>query len=502
MREKLDTGFELYKVVSHVPDIVPVRGSVDEPGRVARLAPSLAAGFQPAVGLRPVAGHAVVPSIRHAVAAVLLTPLIERKRDGGRLEPGELRSLLQAYLEGSLADYQMSAFLMAAFIRGLDNEELSVFTRAIIDSGTRLSFDDDGPPVADKHSTGGVGDKVSLVLAPLLAEAGLRIPMISGRGLGHTGGTLDKLEAIPGFEVRIGLDRFRAILGRVGCAMIGQTEEIAPLDGRLYALRDVTGTVPSIPLIAASIVSKKVAEGIGALVLDVKCGRGAFMTDETLARALAGAMVELAAAEGVRATALLTAMEAPLGRMVGNALEVRESIDVLKGGGPEDLREVTVELAAELLVSTGVAKDAGEARATLSAILGGGAALDRFARLVEAQGGDPRVVDDPSILPAAPVLVPFGSPAAGWLDIHAHRLGLASVELGAGRRRVDDDIDPAVGFELHRVQGEHVEAGDTLVTIHAATAAAAATAAERLAGAIRVFEEPQPQQRLILDRIA
>ena len=262
---------------------------------------------------------------------MLLTPLIERKRDGGRLAPEELEALLRAYAEGEFAEYQMSAFLMAAFIRGLDPGEMEVLTRTIIASGTRLDFGDGGAPAVDKHSTGGVGDKVSLVLAPLLAEAGLRVPMMSGRGLGHTGGTLDKLEAIPGFEVNVGLDRFRAILDEVGCAMIGQTEEIAPLDGRLYALRDVTGTVASPPLIAASIVSKKVAEGIGALVLDVKCGRGAFMTDEGQARELARMMVGLAAAEGVRATALLTAMDAPLGHAVGNALEVREAIDTLRG---------------------------------------------------------------------------------------------------------------------------------------------------------------------------
>ncbi len=255
----------------------------------------------------------------------------------------------------------MSAFLMASFIQGLAAGELSVLTREIIASGARLEFADLGGPLVDKHSTGGVGDKVSLVLAPLLAEAGLRVPMMSGRGLGHTGGTLDKLEAIPGFQVSIGLDRFRAILDDVGCAMIGQTTQIAPLDGRLYALRDVTGTVPSTPLIAASIVSKKVAEGIGALVLDVKCGRGAFMTDERRARELAQTMVALAAAEGVRTTALLTAMDAPLGRAVGNALEVREAIETLRGGGPADLRAVMIALAAELLVSAGRATGAKQA---------------------------------------------------------------------------------------------------------------------------------------------
>ena len=433
---------------------------------------------------------------------MLLTPLIEKKRDGGRLAPDELEALLAAYMEGSLAEYQMSAFLMAAFIQGLDAGELSVLTRAIIASGTRLDFMDGGAPAVDKHSTGGVGDKVSLVLAPLLAEAGLRVPMMSGRGLGHTGGTLDKLEAIPGFDVDIDVDRFRDILDEVGCAMIGQTEEIAPLDGRLYALRDVTGTVPSPPLIAASIVSKKVAEGIEALVLDVKCGRGAFMTDEAQARALAGTMVELAAAEGVRATALLTAMDAPLGHTVGNALEVAEAIETLRGGGPADLRDVTLALGAELLVSTGRATDVAEARGALATILETGAPLGRFARLIEAQGGDPLVADDPGRLPVAPVREPLRSPGAGWLDVHARLAGLASVELGAGRRRVEDAVDPTVGFEFHRAAGDQVSEGETLVTIHAADTGGAATAARRLAAAIAVSEEPLPPRPLIMDRLA
>ena len=285
---------------------------------------------------------------------MLFSTLIERKRDGHALEPGELRALLDGYLSGHLAEYQMSAFLMAVYFRGLDPLELAELTRAIIESGTRLDFSDGERPAVDKHSTGGVGDKVSLILAPLLAEAGLRVPMMSGRGLGHTGGTLDKLESIPGFDTRIGLDRFGEILADVGCAMIGQTPDIAPLDGRLYALRDVTGTVPAIPLIASSIISKKVAEGVSALVLDVKFGGGAFMTEPDDARELARVMVRLAAAEGLTATALLTAMAAPLGRTVGNALEVAESIACLAGGGPPDLREVTIELLAELMVAAGV----------------------------------------------------------------------------------------------------------------------------------------------------
>ena len=432
---------------------------------------------------------------------MLPTRIIEKKRDGGRLSSDELAAFLRAYLEGNVAEYQMSAFLMAAFIRGLDPAELSVLLREIIASGARLRFTEDGPPAVDKHSTGGVGDKVSLILAPLLAEAGLRVPMMSGRGLGHTGGTLDKLEAIPGFDVSVDLARFRAILDEVGCAMIGQTKEIAPLDGRLYALRDVTGTVPSPPLIAASIVSKKVAEGIGALVLDVKCGRGAFIADCEQARGLARTMVDLATGEGVRTSALLTAMDAPLGGTVGNALEVREAIEALSGGGPPDLRAVTLALGAELLVSVGRAPDAEAAGAELGAILDDGRALERFARLIELQGGDPGVADDTGRLPRAPIREPFPSPGSGWLDVHARKVGLASVELGAGRRRVEDAVDPSVGFEFHRRAGDRVSEGEPLLTVHAADEASAARAAHRLTDAIRLSPESPAPQPLILERI-
>lgn len=431
---------------------------------------------------------------------MLLTTLIERKRDGEALAPEELRRLLDAYLTGELADYQMSAFLMAVFIRGLSPPELTELTRAIIASGTR--FDPgEGPPAVDKHSTGGVGDKVSLVLAPLVAEAGLRVPMMSGRGLGHTGGTLDKLESIPGFEVRIDIERFRVILADVGCAMIGQTDEIAPLDGRLYALRDVTGTVPSAALMSASIISKKVAEGISALVLDVKCGRGAFMTGREDAEALARTMVDLAAAEGVTAAALLTRMDAPLGRMVGNALEVREAIECLRGEGPADLREVTLALAAEMLVLGGIERDADAARTRLEGLLDDGRALERFRRLVEAQSGDPRVVDDPDRLPAAPVRREVAAPGAGIVDIDARGVGLAAVALGAGRRKTEDDVDPRVGFEFHVRAGEAVEAGAPLVTIHAADERAARSAALAVEDAVALDDAGSPAP-LILSRIA
>ncbi|MFV1987810.1 MAG: thymidine phosphorylase [Gemmatimonadota bacterium] len=411
---------------------------------------------------------------------MLLSTLIERKRDGGTLEPDELEALLDAYMSGDLADYQMSAFLMAVFFRGLTRTELAGLTRAIIESGTRLELGEVGGPAVDKHSTGGVGDKVSLVLAPLLAEAGLRVPMVSGRGLGHTGGTLDKLESIPGFDVHLDLARFRSVLDDVGCAMIGQGPEIAPLDGRLYALRDVTGTVPAISLIASSIVSKKVAEGISSLVLDVKFGDGAVLTDPTDARVLARLMVDLAGAEGLRASALLTAMDAPLGLTVGNALEVREAIECLAGGGPDDLRELTLELSAELLPPE-------LTRADLAGLLDDGTALARFGRLIECQGGDPAVLDDPDLLPQAPVRRTLVASESGVVHaVAARTVGLAAVELGAGRRRADDDVDPAVGFELHVVPGGTVEVGQPTVTIHARTEDGAERAAARFASALAI----------------
>jgi pyrimidine-nucleoside phosphorylase len=427
--------------------------------------------------------------------------LIECKRDGGRLASGELRAFLDGYLEDGVADYQMSAFLMAVFFRGLSSEELAEMTRAIIESGRRLDFADDGPPAVDKHSTGGVGDKVSLVLAPLLAEYGLRVPMMSGRGLGHTGGTLDKLESIPGFRTDLDLDEFRRVVDELGCAMIGQTPQITPLDGRLYALRDVTGTVQSIPLISASIVSKKVAEGISGLVLDVKVGSGAFMEDEPSARELADTMVDLAATFGLEATALLTGMDEPLGVAVGNALEVREAVDCLRGEGPADLREVTLELCTAAAVGA-KAVTAAEARRDLEALLEDGSALDRLGRLIERQGGDPLVVDQPERLASAPVVTEFAAADGGWIErLDAREIGMAAVALGAGRRALGDQIDPAVGFEVLAAVGDRVEPGQTLVRIHARTEADAETAARRLATAVVLAGNQPASPPLILGSV-
>lgn len=420
---------------------------------------------------------------------MLAPELIARKRDGGELSSAELRWLLRAFGDGDVANYQMSAFLMAVVLRGMSATELATLTRAIVESGARF---DPGPgaPSVDKHSTGGVGDKVSLVLAPLLAEAGLRVPMMAGRGLGHTGGTIDKLESIPGFRTDLPIDEFRAAVNEIGFALIAQTRDIAPLDGRLYALRDVTGTVPSIPLIASSIVSKKLAEGVDFLVLDVKYGKGAFMPRAEDALALARTMVGLAADEGLRTTALVTAMDAPLGSTIGNALEVREAVDCLKGGGPEDVREVSVALGAELLAMAGTeAVDA--ARERLGAILRSGAAAERFARGVARQGGDARVVEDPDLLRAAPIQHLVTAWTDGVVaDLDARALGLAAVALGAGRSKLGEPVDHTVGLELHRVRGDSVAAGDPLITIHAASHESAEAASGQVRTGVTITENP------------
>ncbi|TFG65850.1 MAG: thymidine phosphorylase [Gemmatimonadales bacterium] len=428
--------------------------------------------------------------------------LIELKRDGIPLEPAELQAFLEAFMRGDVADYQMSAMLMAIFYRGLSPAELQTMTRCIIDSGQRLDFSAGSVPAVDKHSTGGVGDKVSLVLAPLLAEFGLRVPMMSGRGLGHSGGTLDKLESIPGFRTNIDLDEFRAIVAELGCAMIGQTEQITPLDGRLYALRDVTATVQSIPLISASIVSKKVAEGIGSLVLDVKVGRGAFIKDLAEARKLAETMVALAESLGLRTSALLTAMDEPLGCMVGNALEVREAVECLRGGGPDDFRDVTLELCIEAVMNSDETADAAKVRSTLEGLLASGAALDRLARLIERQGGDPRVIEDFDLLPSAPVVRPFFAPRTGYVAaFDAREVGMAAVQLGAGRMAVGDSVDPGVGFDVRCRVGERVERGEILAHIHARDDASAAQAAERLEAALELSESPTEAMPLVLEQV-
>lgn len=415
------------------------------------------------------------------------TKLIKRKRDGGSVAPEELRGFMEAFLEGEVQDYQMAAFLMAVYFRGFDHDETSALLAAMVGSGSLLDLSYLGRPRVDKHSTGGVGDKVSLVLAPLAAEMGILVPMMSGRGLGHTTGTLDKLDAIPGFRTRLGLDEFRRVLEDVGCAMIGQTEEIAPLDRRLYALRDVTGTVPILPLIAASIMSKKMAEGLTGLVLDVKVGGGAFIPEEDRALELARAMVEMGTREGLATVALLTAMDRPLGSAIGNGLETAEAIECLRGGGPEDLTELVVEEAAEMLRLAEGGGRISELRGRAGEVLASGRALERFRKLVEAQGGDVSTVDEPARLRTAPVQRVVEATRRGRVEaIEPRALGESVVALGGGRRRMDEDIDPGVGFELAVRPGQDVDPGQPLGTVHARDEASAAAAEAALIGAVHL----------------
>ncbi|MFZ5624853.1 MAG: thymidine phosphorylase [Gemmatimonadota bacterium] len=425
---------------------------------------------------------------------MLVPSLIERKRDGGALTGDEWRGLIQAYAAGSLPDYQMAALAMAVVFRGLEPGELAALTDAMIDSGDRLRFDDWPVPRVDKHSTGGVGDKTSLILAPMVAACGVAVPMMSGRGLGHTGGTLDKLESIPGFRTRLSLREAEAQVRRLLVAMLGQTEEIAPADRKLYALRDVTGTVESIPLIAASIMSKKLAEGLTGLVLDVKTGSGAFLTRLEQSLELAQTMIGLGEARGCRTVALLTAMDRPLGYACGNALEVVECIKCLRGDGPADLMEVTFSLAAEMLVVGGVADTAAAARRRLADSVRSGQALERFRDLVIAQGGDPHAVDDPSRLPRAPFTRVYQAPTDGVVAaVEPRRIGKAIVQLGGGRQRVDDRIDPAVGFVITAKPGDTVARGQPLATVHARDEAGLALGLAALAEAIVIGNGAAPR---------
>jgi pyrimidine-nucleoside phosphorylase len=352
--------------------------------------------------------------------------------------------------------------------RGLAPEELAALTDAMIESGDRLRFDGLAQPRADKHSTGGVGDKVSLLLAPMVASCGVAVPMMSGRGLGHTGGTLDKLESIAGFRTGLTLRETEAQVARLGCAMLGQTPEIAPADKRLYALRDVTGTVESIPLISASIMSKKLAEGLNGLVLDVKTGSGAFLPGEAQAAELARTMIGLGQARGCPTVALLTAMDRPLGRSCGNALEVEEAIDGLRGAGPDDLMEVTYALAQEMLLLVGVSSDAGDARRRLEESVSSGRALETLRRVIEAQGGDPRVLDNPDLLPQASEVEVFRASRDGVVaQVEPRRIGRAILELGGGRRTIEEEIDPSVGFVIPAKPGDRVKAGEPLASVFA-----------------------------------
>jgi pyrimidine-nucleoside phosphorylase len=435
---------------------------------------------------------------------VIPTEVIERKRDGGTLSADDLRAFLQAYLDERVPDYQVSALLMAVYFQGLDRAETDALVRAMLESGASLDLSRVPGPCVDKHSTGGVGDKVSLALAPLVASSGVYVPMMSGRGLGHTTGTLDKLEAIPGFRTDLGLDEFVDVVARVGCAMIGQTSEIAPLDRRLYALRDVTGTVPAIPLIAASIMSKKLAEDLDGLVLDVKVGDGAFLPDEEDALALARLMVAIGTERGLTTRALVTAMDRPLGIAVGNGLETAEAIACLRGDGPEDLRELVLALAAEMVLLADPGSDGEAAAARVRAALDGGDALEVFARLVEAQGGDPAVVDDPLRLATAPHREEVRSETDGTVvRVMTRRLGEGVVRLGGGRQRVDQAIDPGVGFEVSVRPGAEISAGDLIGVVHARDAEDGRAGARLLRESVAIGERGSeaPLRPLISHRI-
>jgi pyrimidine-nucleoside phosphorylase/thymidine phosphorylase len=416
--------------------------------------------------------------------------VLKRKRDGLELAHDEIAFLVDAFTRGEVPDYQMSAFLMAVFLRGMTESETVALTDRMLRSGSILSFDDVPGPKVDKHSTGGVGDKTSLVIAPLAASAGLIVPMITGRGLGHGGGTVDKLESIPGFEVRLDASRLKEVVRRVGCALVGQSESIAPADRKLYALRDVTATVESNPLITGSILSKKLAEGISGLVLDVKVGSGAFMKTREQAEGLARCLVSTANRLGTRAVALLTDMSQPLGRLVGNALEVEESIATLQGEGPEDLTRLCVELTAQMLVVGGIAKDVADGRARAEEELRSGRGLEKFVEVVEAQGGEPRIVDG-GVLPRARSTRDVPSDRSGFVGaIDTERLGTAGMLLGAGRKRVEDEIDPAAGLVVHVKNGDRVENGQPFATLHYNDAAGLEAAEREVLRAYTVEDAP------------
>ncbi|MFQ3651107.1 MAG: thymidine phosphorylase [Gemmataceae bacterium] len=389
--------------------------------------------------------------------------LIRRKRDGLPLSAEQLASFVTGAAQATWPDYQLSAMLMAMFLRGLDDQETADLTAAMVASGERLDWGAEAARAVDKHSTGGVGDKTSLLLAPLAATCGALVPMMSGRGLGHTGGTLDKLEAIPGFRVRIEADEARTILQRVGCVMMSQTDRIVPADRTLYALRDVTATVESIPLISASIMSKKIAEGVRGLVIDVKVGNGAFMKTLDEARSLARSLVAIGTAHGVQTQALLTAMEHPLGAACGNALEVAEAIELLRGAGPADVRDLSLELAARMVTLAGIP----DARQRVEEALHTGAALETFGRLLEAQGGDRRVIDEPNRLPTAPHRFEIRAERTGvFQGWQAEAVGRAVVALGGGRDRAGEAIDPSVGVVVQVRRGQRVQPGQVLATLH------------------------------------
>jgi pyrimidine-nucleoside phosphorylase len=428
--------------------------------------------------------------------------VIRHKRDGGRLSEEQIAHFVAGVTDGTIPDYQTAALLMAIVCRGMTPDETSQLTDAMVRSGVRMRFAGLRSVPVDKHSTGGVGDKTSLIVAPLVIACGAVVPMMSGRGLGHTGGTLDKLESIPGFRTALSLEEFRAAVETVGAALIGQTAEIAPADRRLYALRDVTATVESIPLISASIMSKKIAEGIGGLVLDVKTGAGAFMKTVEDSRRLAQSLVAIGSASGVRTEALITRMDAPLGRAVGNANEVVESIETLKGRGPEDLARLSVALASHMLVLAGVVQDVAEAEDCVREALADGTGVEALRRIIGHQGGDAAVIDDYRRLPAAPdehrLLAPRSGVVAG---LHAECIGRAAVCLGAGRSKLDEAIDHGVGITVVAPPGTAVNDGDTVLLVHHRGGRGLDDALPLLAEALRIDDDAPEMPPLLVETI-
>ena len=429
--------------------------------------------------------------------------ILRKKRDGQALTHPEIEAFVRGVTFGEWPEYQASALLMAIVLRGMNGDETAALTRAMVHSGDKLNWDDLPGPKVDKHSTGGVGDKTSLILAPLAAACGCVVPMMSGRGLGHTGGTLDKLEAIPGFRVDLAVLEMHTVLKKAGCVMVGQTREVAPADKILYALRDVTATVESIPLITASILSKKIAEGIDALVMDVKCGQGAFMKTRADARMLADSIVSTGCANDVQTEAIITSMDVPLGRMVGNALEVREAIETLRGDGPSDLEELSVALAARMVLLGKLAASLEEADAKVRGALATGRGLEVFRKMIAAQGGEPDVLDDPDRLPAAPVQFLVRAERSGYVvDIHAELVGLATMLLGAGRNRVEDVVDHAVGVRILARPGDAIRQGEAFVEVHYREATRLPEAVVMLYKAFCIGEAPPTRAELILECVS
>jgi pyrimidine-nucleoside phosphorylase len=428
--------------------------------------------------------------------------ILRKKRDGAALTRAEIEAFVHGATSGAWPNYQTAALLMAIVLRGMNAQETAQLTQAMIDSGERLDWSDLPGPKVDKHSSGGVGDNSSLIVTPLAAACGCIVPMMSGRGLAHTGGTLDKLEAIPGFRVDLPIEEIRRVLKRTGCAMVGQTRELAPADRALYELRDVTATVESIPLITASIMSKKLAEGVDALVLDVKCGHGAFMKTRDQARALATSLVGTGRDHDVRTEALITNMDAPLGIMVGNALEVREANDVLHGRGPADLELLAVTLTTRMLVLVGRASSTTEAEAAVRSALTSGRGLEIFRRMIAEQSGDSRIVDDPDLLPTAPQQTLVRAPRGGFVgDVHAEKVGVAAMLLGAGRERVGQAIDHAVGVRVLAKPGVEVSVGDALAEVHHRGSERLAEAVPLLQSAWRIDDAPPAPTPLILETV-